>query len=60
MRLFICLVIGVMHPVCVPFVVFHHIWVSPIDVVFVVETVVLNVGTCVGMLPHIMEYNYQL
>ena len=57
---FLCLVIGVMCPVCVTVVFWNNRWVTPIDVVHIVSAVVLHVGTFVRLLPHTLAWNYQL
>ena len=49
-----------MCPICVQFIVWHHRWVDPIDVVHVVIAMLLYVDTCVQILPHILACNNQL
>ena len=46
--------------VCVPFVVYHHIWVPPIYAANFVSTVLLYVDIYVGLMPHILAWRYQL
>ena len=60
MRVFLCLVIGVMCPVCISLSVWNCIWVAIINGVHFSVSVVLNVGTCVRILSHILAWNYQL
>ena len=60
MRFFLPLLVGLMCPVCVPFFVWPHIWVSTIYVVNVFVAVLLYVDNYVGLMPHIMEWKYQL
>ena len=56
MRFSLTLEIGVICPPRVPFFVLPCIWVAPICVVNVVTRVLVYVG----LMPHILEWSYQL
>ena len=60
MRIFLSLLVGVMCPVCVSFVALPQIWVTFIHVVNVVADGLFFVDTYIGLLPHILEWIYQL
>ena len=49
-----------MCPLCMLFVVLHHIWVAPIYAVNFVAAVLFFVDTYVGLLTHILAWGYQL
>ena len=60
MQFYLPLVVGVMFPLRVTFVVFPHICVDPIYMVNIVAAVQICVHIYVGLLPHILEWSYQL
>ena len=60
MRVSLPLLLVLMFPLRVEFFVFTHIWVTPIYVVNIVATVLVYVDIYVGLLPHILVWNYPL
>ena len=60
MRISLPSLAGVMCTLCVPFVVFPHIWVAPVYAVNVVATVMVCVNIYVVILTHItMKWDFQ-
>ena len=46
--------------VWISFVVWNHIWVAPMNVVHVIASVAIPVGTCARLLSQTLECSYQL